>query len=257
MSVSAAEKLDTAPDPYPYRMKDLCELTGLPRQAIHFYINEGLLPPGRKTGRNMAFYGPEHVERIQLIRRLQHERFLPLRAIKALLHQQEDAFSPAQRRQLGEARERLGTALGFSAPTRIVDANEVLARAGVDREDLDALVEIGLLHVREDEPGKPMIADNDAWMIELWGELRRVGLSRELGFSPRDFGVMQKAMTTMFEHETRLLAERTAHLPPAELAQLVVAALPLMNQLLVRYHMSLARAFFAALPHTTLKPEDQ
>ncbi len=23
---------------YPYRMKDLCDRTGLPRQAIHFYI---------------------------------------------------------------------------------------------------------------------------------------------------------------------------------------------------------------------------
>ena len=27
-----------------YRMKDLCEATGLPRQAIHFYIQQGLLP---------------------------------------------------------------------------------------------------------------------------------------------------------------------------------------------------------------------
>ena len=39
---------------HPYRMKDLCELTGLPRQVIHFYIQQGLVPPGVKTGRNMA-----------------------------------------------------------------------------------------------------------------------------------------------------------------------------------------------------------
>ncbi|HMY59542.1 MAG TPA: MerR family transcriptional regulator, partial [Pseudomonadota bacterium] len=67
------------------RMKDLCARTGLPRQAIHFYIREGLLPEGRKTGRNMAYYGEEHIERIALIRRLQEERFLPLRAIKVVL----------------------------------------------------------------------------------------------------------------------------------------------------------------------------
>ena len=54
-----------------YRMKDLCELTGMSRQAIHFYIQQGLVPEGQKVSRNMAWYGPEHVDRIQQIQRLQ------------------------------------------------------------------------------------------------------------------------------------------------------------------------------------------
>ena len=74
---------------WPYKMKDLCERTGLGRQAIHFYIQRGLLPPGHKTGHNMAYYSEVHLERIQLIRKLQHERFLPLDAIKAILDEQE------------------------------------------------------------------------------------------------------------------------------------------------------------------------
>ena len=69
----------------PYRMKDLCRLTGLPRQVIHFYIQQGLVPEGHKTGRNMAYYGDEHVRRVRLVRTLQHERFLPLKASRALL----------------------------------------------------------------------------------------------------------------------------------------------------------------------------
>lgn len=52
-----AEAREAAEERYPYRMKDLCELTGLGRQAIHFYIQRELLPPGYKTGRNMAYYG--------------------------------------------------------------------------------------------------------------------------------------------------------------------------------------------------------
>jgi DNA-binding transcriptional MerR regulator len=240
--------VDAAPERPRYKMKDLCELTGLPRQAIHFYIGEGLVPPGHKTGRNMAYYGPEHVERILWIRRLQHERFLPLRAIRALLEQQDDAFSPAQRRQLSEVRERMRAALGLTTSAKAVDAAEIMARAGVDRADLDDLALVGLLHVREDSPGEPLIADSDAWVIELWGELRRAGLTRELGYSPRDFQVMLQAMSTMFEHETKLLAERTGHLPPEKLASLVVATLPLLNEILVRYHMSLVRGFFAVVP---------
>ena len=59
---------------FPFKMKDLCERTGLERQVIHFYIQQGLLPEGKKTGRNMAYYGEQHVERVKLIRKLQHER---------------------------------------------------------------------------------------------------------------------------------------------------------------------------------------
>ena len=79
------------------RMKDLCDATGLPRQAIHFYIQQGLLPAGSKTGRNMAYYGLEHIQRLKLIKKLQHERFLPLKAIRALLDDQESQFSQVQR----------------------------------------------------------------------------------------------------------------------------------------------------------------
>ncbi len=38
-----------------------------------------------RTSRNMAYYPPEFVERIQLIKRLQEERFMPLRVIREVL----------------------------------------------------------------------------------------------------------------------------------------------------------------------------
>ena len=88
-------------------MRDLCDATGLNRQAIHFYIQQGLLPPGEKTGRNTATYTPAHLERLQLIRRLQHERFLPLEVIKDLLSAREDRYSDAQRAFLRRLRARL------------------------------------------------------------------------------------------------------------------------------------------------------
>ena len=85
------------PNDWNLRMKDLCKATGISRQVVHFYISQGLLPPGKKTGQNMAYYSEEHVRRIELIRQLQEERFLPLKAIKALFDEQEASFSPSQR----------------------------------------------------------------------------------------------------------------------------------------------------------------
>ena len=45
---ATAEAVDLDEERWCYRMKDLCEATGLPRQAIHFYIQQGLLPPGAR-----------------------------------------------------------------------------------------------------------------------------------------------------------------------------------------------------------------
>ena len=121
-----------------YRMKDLCDLTGLGRQAIHFYIQRGLLPPGRKTGRNMAYYGEAHVKRLQLIKKLQHERFLPLKAIKAILDDQKGAFSESQEGFLAELKARLVGTLADDPERPQVPrvASEVLLTNGIKMPSL-------------------------------------------------------------------------------------------------------------------------
>ena len=100
---------------FPYKMRDLSEQTGLDRQTIHFYIQQGLVPEGQKTGRNMAYYSSAHLDRIRLVRSLAHERFLPLKAIRAVLEGQEEAFSPEQRALMSEVRLQVQSALRPSA----------------------------------------------------------------------------------------------------------------------------------------------
>ncbi|HEX3343145.1 MAG TPA: MerR family transcriptional regulator, partial [Polyangiaceae bacterium] len=135
-------------EPWPYKMRDLCRLTGMPRQAIHFYIQQGLVPAGRKTGRNTARYGEHHVERIRVVRQLQNERFMPLRAIRAVLDGKDDAFTPEQRGVLLDVKQRLSTSLARPrAKARSLDARPLLARLGLDRADLDDLARARLLEV--------------------------------------------------------------------------------------------------------------
>lgn len=66
-------------------MAELSARSGVPRETIHFYLREGLLPRPVKGGRTVAFYGPEHLERLRTIRRLREEKYLPLAVIKRLL----------------------------------------------------------------------------------------------------------------------------------------------------------------------------
>jgi len=231
----------------PYRMKDLCQLSGLPRQSIHFYIQQGLLPPGDKTGRNMAWYGLEHVERLHVIRKLQHERFLPLRAIRALLDGREAHFSPEQRRLIREVRAELaGTLMASGADTpRGVEADAIGLAHGVSRREVDRMVELGVLGAAESEDGRLLIASDDAWMVENLGKIRAAGLTEDLGFRVDDLLFFVEAVDALFDQEMALLSERVAHLPPARVARMIEQTLPLVHDCLVRYHAARARRFFA------------
>src|ERR1700748_1518834 len=69
------------------RMGELAEASGVPVPTIKHYLREGLLPEPVKTSRNMAYYPPEFVDRIRLIKRLQERRFMPRKAIRAVLEE--------------------------------------------------------------------------------------------------------------------------------------------------------------------------
>lgn len=232
-------------DRYPYRMKDLCDLTGLSRQAIHFYIQQGLLPPGHKTGRNMAWYGPEHVERLELVRRLQHERFLPLKAIRAMLAGDTEEFSPQQRSLLRDIKTRLaGSELAGEAARNAIDLAEVADRAGVEAAEVRRMAALGLVAVADDGE-RPRIAADDAWIVELYGQMRAAGFTEELGFGVEDLAIYEEAVSQMFTAERKLLIERMAHLPPERAAEMITRVLPLIHTFITRYHTAQVRTFFS------------
>jgi len=242
----SAHKL--VPQTHPYRMRDLCRLTGLERQVVHFYIKEGLLPEGHKTGRNMAFYGEEHLERLRTIKRLQEEHFLPLRAIRAVFEARADTFTPAQERMLLAIKSELA---GTLAPPDIqeaaVDLDALLARVGLPREDCDDLVKLGFLVVVRDAEGREQVAASDVWMIESQAEFRRLGFTRELGFGASDMVIYEEALSKLVMTEAERLTARLGHLPPTEVATMLRTALPTLERFIVRHHAAKIRNFFAAL----------
>jgi DNA-binding transcriptional MerR regulator len=234
------------PAPPRYRMKDLCALSGLSRQAIHFYIQQGLLPEGTKTGRNMAWYGQAHLERLDLIRRLQEERFLPLKAIRALLDDETAGLAAAQRGLLLEVKARLpGKIAGDEAPA-LVALDEAAARHGVDGADLERIVAAGLVPVREVD-GRRMAPASSLWLLDAWAQLRGLGFSDELGFGPADLAVYEEAAAQLMQREARLLVGRLAHLPADQVAALIERALPVVHSAFLQFHTAAVRSFFAAL----------
>lgn len=237
---------ETEADPFPYRMKDLCELTGLGRQAIHFYIQRGLLPPGKKTGRNMAWYSEEHLERIKLIKRLQHERFLPLKAIKAVLDDQQSSFSAEQRSLLIGVKQHLSATLDASHG-EVVAVAEQLAKHEISRTDFDRMVELELIATRKGDDGQEVLRQDDVWILELWAEVNRLGFVRELGFTVDDLQLYDEIVNTLFIRETQLIASRLPDIEAERAAALIERVLPLVHRLVEGMHRAKIQNFLASI----------
>ena len=233
------------PDRWCYRMKDLCEATGLPRQAIHFYIQQGLLPAGQKTGRNMAWYTEAHIDRLHVIKRLQHERFLPLKAIKALFDGEDNVFSPRQHAFLAGVKQRLDASLAFAedrSPTLTPD--EIAAKTGVEPAEVERAFELGLVG-GERTDGRLRIASADVWSFEVLGQIRALGFTEALGFGIEDFSFYQELLDKLLHQEVHLLSSRLSDLPPDEVATMIEQVIPVLNSFIMRLHAAKIRDFFA------------
>ena len=103
---TASDARDAAADGAPgnglLRMRELAAQSGVSAGTIKHYLREGLLPEPVRTSRNMAYYPPDFVERIRVIKQLQEERFMPLKAIKQVMDE-----DPERTRALVELEDRV------------------------------------------------------------------------------------------------------------------------------------------------------
>ena len=90
-SVRVAAELD---------IKELCDRGKVTPRTVHYYIQQGLLPPSGSTGSG-ARYTEDHLDRLRLIRRLQNEH-LPLAEINRRLR----GLGAEQVRSLLEERQK-------------------------------------------------------------------------------------------------------------------------------------------------------
>lgn len=232
------------------KMADLVERTGATREAIRFYINEGLLPKPEKTARNQARYSERHVELIRLIRDLQQEQFLPLKAIRALLHEDgEFEFTPAQRAALDRAQRKVVFEHRY--------AEETLAglceRLGFNPDEVEEFLASGvLMATRADTP----LEAEDAEIIHLWHQMREHGVTRERGFRPRDAEAIKAAVNVVFEQELRMFVERTGDMNEDQVAALINTSVPATDRIFAILHHRRIEQFLATLRSGANPEED-
>jgi len=200
------------------KMSELAERSGVSAGTIRYYLREGLLGEGEdiiRTSRNMAYYPPEYVQRIELIKRLQQQRFMPLRVIKGAL--EED---PERVRALIELEDRiLERALIGAETRRRVSMKAVGERYDVPRNVLELLAEIGVL-----TPNQRGYDRDDIKIIEAIANFRAGGYEEAIGFTVYDTLRYRKALEPLVHDEVHTLLDRLVDVHDVERALQIVAA---------------------------------
>ncbi|MDQ3759336.1 MAG: MerR family transcriptional regulator [Actinomycetota bacterium] len=183
------------------KISELAERADVPVATVRHYLREGLLPDPVKTSKNMAYYPPEFVERIRLIKRLQEERFMPLRVIRdALL---------AERTPKAEMLER------FEVPER------ALAR----------LTELGVL-----SPDESGYSQADVRIVEAIARFRAEGWNETSGFGARDVARLKEGLAPVVADELELMVERFSAIDPERAAELLEGAMNPFGDLIGALH---------------------
>ena len=220
------------------KMSELATASGVSAGTIKHYLREGLLGTGDevvRTSRNMAWYPPEFVERIRLIKRLQEERFMPLRLIRDVL-----ADGPERLRALVEVEDRILEAAAASAVasrTRVA-RDEVLERYDVPANVLDRLAEIGVL-----TPGAEGYDADDVAIIEAIARFRAGGYDEALGFTVYDTLRYRDALAPLVQEEVGMLLGRLAgEVEPDHAVEIIASGREPLRELVGAMHSKLLLA---------------
>ena len=186
------------------KMSELSERTGVSAGTIRYYLREGLLGEGEdimRTSRNMAYYPVEYVEKIMLIKRLQRQRYMPLRVIKDALEEDPDRVSA-----LIELEDRiLERVLQSEEISGRVPVAEAAERYELPRNVLQRLAEIGVL-----TPARGGYDEDDVKIIEAIASFRAGRYEEALGFTVYETLRYREALEPLVVEEVSLLLERLA-----------------------------------------------
>lgn len=208
------------------KMKELEERSGIGRETIRYYIREGLLPEPDRPKTNVAIYSEEHLRRLDLIRTLQRERFLPLGVIRKLIEEAGDRELDMVPGLFGleiMLADQLGTE-SSRAPVEIEKLSEDSGMPVHEIRQIGAEEIITLI----DAPGeKTSVAAQDAQIISNWARLQRLGFSSDKGYGAPYLKQYQAIAEAMADLDVTAFYERLADdLDTDTAASMASAAIP-------------------------------
>jgi DNA-binding transcriptional MerR regulator len=218
------------------KMSELADASGVSTGTIKHYLREGLLGGEGdvvRTSRNMAWYPEEFVERIRLIKRLQEERFMPLRVIRETLDE-----DPARLQALIEVEDRILEAATAAADRTRMARAELLERYELPPNVLDRLAEIGVLTPTEDGYDA-----DDVRIVAAIVRFRAGGYDEAIGFTVYDTLRYRDALAPLVQEEVgTLLARLAGEVSPEHAVEIIRSGSEPLRELIGAMHSKLLLA---------------
>jgi DNA-binding transcriptional MerR regulator len=185
------------------KMRELAERSGVSAATIKYYLREGVLGSEDgvvRTSRNMAWYPQEFVARIQLVKRLQEERYWPLRLIREVMQ-----TSPDDVTRMIEVEDRILARAVEANDTARMSRKAARETYELPQAVLDRLEEISVL-----TPTSRGYDRDDVAIIEAISRFRAGGYEQSLGFTVYDTLRYRDAMAALVVEEVSTLVTRVA-----------------------------------------------
>ena len=185
------------------KMSELAERSGVSAGTIKHYLREGVLGNEDgvvRTSRNMAWYPADFVDRIQLVKRLQEDRFMPLRVIRELI-----SSDPERAQRLIELEDRIIERAVEAGDAGRMSRKQVRETYDLPQNVLDRLEEIGVL-----TPTARGYDPDDLSIIEAISRFRAGGYEQTLGFTVYDTLRYREALAPLVADEVSVLIARLA-----------------------------------------------
>jgi DNA-binding transcriptional MerR regulator len=212
------------------KMSELAERSGVSAGTIKHYLREGLLGGDGtivRTSRNMAWYAPALVERVKLIKRLQEERFMPLKLIRGVIESDPDRM-----RALIELEDRILEHAAAAQEGERMSAAEARRRFDLPRNVLERLAELEVL-----SPTSRGYDADDVAIMKAISRFRAGGYDEALGFTVYDTLRYREALAPLVEEEVRTLLDRLAgEVEPERAVEIIASGAEPLRELIGAMH---------------------
>jgi DNA-binding transcriptional MerR regulator len=189
------------------KMSELAQRSGVSAGTIKHYLREGLLGSDAdvvRTSRNMAYYPEGFVDRVRLIKRLQEERFMPLRVIRDVM-----ASDPERATRVIELQDRIlklaSAERDEDPPGRRLSRSAARSTYDMPRNVLERLEQLEVL-----TPNVRGYDRDDVAIIEAISRFRAGGYEEAIGFTVYDTLRYREALAPLVSEEVGVLLARLA-----------------------------------------------
>ena len=193
------------------RIKKLCELSGVTRATVKYYIAKGLIPKPIKSSRNMAYYDQTHLDAIRVVKQLQTKRFFPLSVIQGILEKDVEDLTIDEKRTLAEVEGKffLNRETEQLGPFTVQQLHEF---TGVSLIDIRAMERDGVIQSFKKD-GKKFFRDDNIRLVMCWREIRLLGFSPEIGYDTYMMKLYKDTFERLTDEETKIASKRLIKLP--------------------------------------------